>query len=396
MPSAPPPLLLLQLFFVSAAFHIQPEAAKVAWFRIFGSATPRNVVPSEVKTAAGEQISLKWTEGPVLRGRSLIFSDTIANRIYEWKIGSDTLEVVKENSGDAPAADTWRAEPGSNGLALTSDEKIVLCQHGAQRLALMDPVSGITTPIAAEWESIDEFKTVEQKIFNGPNDVTLRSEDGQTYAYFTDPVYAWLEKERFADLPYLDEKVRTEGAGACGVYRVPVDGSAAAERLFVMDRPNGIQFMGDSLIVSDCCQGPPRADNPTCFGGRSRWIKYERTVGFDRRSKGKQSWHAVKTLEDELHYQTPGCADGFKVDPASGLVIGSCAGGLCLVDTDSGSVVARLMTTAGDDGFRVSNVVIGEGPAGDVLYMATEKGIWSLPLNHKSIRAEWNTAKDEL
>jgi hypothetical protein len=54
------------------------------------------------------------------------------------------------------------------------------------------------------------------------------------------------------------------------------------------------------------------------------------------------------------------------------------------------------MTTAGDDGFRVSNVAIGEGPAGDVLYMATEKGIWSLPLNHKSIRAEWNTAKDEL
>lgn len=73
-----------------------------------------------------------------------------------------------------------------------------------------------------------------------------------------------------------------------------------------------------------------------------------------------------------------GCADGFAIDPESGLLVASCVGGLCLVDLQKAEVVARLWTV-GDEpgaGFRVSNVAFGL----DAVYLTGDQGIWKLPL----------------
>lgn len=48
----------------------------------------------------------------------------------------------------------------------------------------------------------------------------LRSENDGLWAYFTDPVYAWLEKDRFEDLPYLDTRVNTDGPVSCSLINL--------------------------------------------------------------------------------------------------------------------------------------------------------------------------------
>ena len=72
------------------------------------------------------------------------------------------------------------------------------CQHGARRLALMNLQTGQRYPTVSSAEN--------GKRLNGPNDVVVRG----NYVYFTDPVYAWLEKERFEDLSRKVENTNNE------------------------------------------------------------------------------------------------------------------------------------------------------------------------------------------
>ena len=108
------------------------------------------------------------------------------------------------------------------------------------------------------------------------------------------------------------------------------------------------------------------------------------------RSSKRPTWHATKTIEDTMPSDTPGCADGFKLDAETGLLLASCAGGLCIVDTDAGEVIARLHTA--EQGWRVSNTAIVDG----TVYLTTERGIWTLPLNPSRVpAAAWPTHHGE-
>ena len=187
------------------------------WDSIFASRSPTIILESSTN-------NLSWTEGPVVINEKLLyFSDTIQNNIYSLNL--DTNETVKvfENSGDAPPEElVWRAEPGSNGLAHIIDPSgqhwLVVCQHGGRRISIINIQTGQRYPLV---ERADGGKKL-----NGPNDVNVHQEkDGTYYIYFTDPVYAWLEKDRFQDLPYLDDRVQEEGPSFCGVFRVrlPMD-----------------------------------------------------------------------------------------------------------------------------------------------------------------------------
>lgn len=345
---------------------------------------PVQVVPPKTQTPDGSRdIELIWTEGPlyVKANDTLLFSDVPGNRMYAWNRSSSppSLEIVADPSGDNDPAEDWRAEPGSNGLALipSGDDDnddgslLAVCQHGARRLAQFDPRTGERTPLATHWND---------RRLNGPNDVVVVKENGRRYAYFTDPVYAWLEKDRFDDLPYLDEYVRDDGPGSCAVYRVeipssPMEEMPVVEKLVEMDRPNGIQFKGDSLIVADCCQG---THLETCQGGTSRWTVFERnhTNIMVMDEIFPSSWKPTKVIEQKtpLDEFEPSCADGFKVDADhTGLLFASCTNGLCVVDVDKGEVVGRLKNL----GWRLSNTVI----VGDTLYMTGNQGVWKLDLN---------------
>lgn len=365
--------------------------------RIFASREPKALLDAESS-------GLVWTEGPVLLDDKLLFSDTIANKIYSLDLDrSKYLDVIRNNSGSSPPEDEhWRAEPGSNGLTplLTDAEgdfsdELLVCQHGGRRLSTLDLSADTMNPIASEFKG---------RRLNGPNDVVVRTEEVvdenaqvnmRTYAYFTDPVYAWLEKDRFQDLPYLDEKVENDGPGFCGVYRVDVtdrkNKNAEVELITSeMARPNGIAFDEHDLIVSDCCQGTHLDE---CTQGTSRWNIFRQRV---TRGDDGFAWLHSATIEDKVspEISTGGCADGFaiyKLDTenatygrrrrrAKHVLIASCFGGLCIVDLEVGEVVARLWTANEESGgCKISNVAMGETHA----YLTGSCGILTLPLRRR-------------
>jgi hypothetical protein len=351
--------------------------------------------------------TVKWTEGPVpLWDGRLMFSDTILAKIFIWS-PRGFLEEFLTNAGDAPKGDgVDRAEPGSNGLAVFDNNEILACQHGRRRLVKIDITSKARRVVAAVAPG--------GKRLNGPNDVALSAD--KKSAYFTDAVYAFLDNDRFADLPYLDELVKSNGTGATAVWRAALEAPPSVNRrngehlelvTDALSRPNGVALEPprrretegagaegkgpppERLWVSDCCQGD---HNSACKQGTSRWVAFERSSAV---VDGNESpWEAVATVEDVNENLQRGCADGFAFHEATGLLVGSCAGGVCVVDPSPSEgegggggpkLLARLRTTDGSQrgggggigtGFRVSNVAFSR----DTAFFTGEGGVWRLPM----------------
>jgi len=164
-----------------------------------------------------------WTEGPVWieKEQILLWSDVPENIIYSWKSGGKA-EVYLTPSGYTGE----EKREGSNGLLLSPEGELVICQHGDRRVAMMDAPISNPQP---------QFKTLadryDGKRFNSPNDAAF-DEGGNLY--FTDPPYG---------LPGQDESPDKE-INFSGVYRLSVDGDVT-----LMDdqlkRPNGIAFSPD-------------------------------------------------------------------------------------------------------------------------------------------------------
>ena len=71
-----------------------------------------------------------WSEGPVWvqDGQYLLFSDIPRNSVMKWKEGEGASLFLKP-SGYTGVTD-YGAEPGSNGLLLDSQGRLVSCEHG--------------------------------------------------------------------------------------------------------------------------------------------------------------------------------------------------------------------------------------------------------------------------
>src|SRR5436190_6238960 len=91
--------------------------------------------------------SFDWSEGPlwIEDKKMLLFSDIPKNTVYKWteKKGKEVYLKPSGYSSSTPRG----GEVGSNGLVLTKDGHLVLCQHGDRRIALM--VADIDTPHAS-------------------------------------------------------------------------------------------------------------------------------------------------------------------------------------------------------------------------------------------------------
>ena len=77
----------------------------------------------------------EWSEGPlwIEDQKALLISDVPTNIVYKWteENGKETYLTPSGRTGSLPYGD----EPGSNGLILSNDGKLVLCQHGDRRVA---------------------------------------------------------------------------------------------------------------------------------------------------------------------------------------------------------------------------------------------------------------------
>ena len=178
------------------------------------------IVPSDLrveKLAEGFQ----FVEGPVWvrDGGYLLFSDPNANTIYSWSEDAG-LAVFRVKSGYTGPDIAEYGQPGSNGLTLDRDGRVLINEHGNRRVTRLEKTGALTV-------LADRF---EGRRLNSPNDLVLKS-DGALY--FTDPPFGLprFHADPRRELPYS------------GVFRY-ADGML---RLVSTDLigPNGLAFSPD-------------------------------------------------------------------------------------------------------------------------------------------------------
>lgn len=249
-----------------------------------------------------------WTEGPlyVADGDYVLFSDIPANKVMKWKEGEGISTYLHPAGFSAKNMPVPENEPGSNGLILDKDGKLVLCQHGDRRMARM------TVPLSApkpEYETIaDRYMG---KRLNSPNDAVYHSNGD---LYFTDPPYG-LEKGNEDSAKELSFH---------GVYRVKPGGQVdLVTNEFAY--PNGIALSPDEKFLfvghSD--------------GNNKVWMRYELN------NEGLVGNASVFYKIDDTE-KSAGAPDGMKVNK-KGYVIASGPGGIWIFNP-SAKPIARIYT----------------------------------------------------
>jgi gluconolactonase len=270
----------------------------------------------------------EWAEGPVWVPElgSLLFSDVLANRIYLWN-ETEGHRLWLEPSGYTGTTPRG-GEPGSNGLMLDRDGRLVLCQHGDRRIARLE--APLTAPRADFTTLADRFGG---KRFNSPNDAVL---DRQGVLYLTDPPYGLAEgpDDPARELPFS------------GVYRVALDGTVTLVT-DELSRPNGIALSPDERTLYVANSDPERAV----------WMAYD--------LHGDGSIGAGRVFFDATPWvpERPGLPDGLAVD-AQGNLFATGPGGV-LVFTPDGRHLGTIRTTQ-----LTANCTLADG--GATLYMTAD------------------------
>ena len=268
-----------------------------------------------------------WSEGPVWvkdkDGGHLLFSDIPNNVVNSWSEKGGLKEFLKP-SGWTGAEKFTGKEPGSNGLALDKDGKLILCQHGDRRVSRLVDGKFVTL--------VDKF---EGKRLNSPNDLVFKSNGD---LYFTDPPYG-LPGQMTDKGKELDFQ---------GVYRLSPKGELTLLTK-EMTRPNGIAFSPDEKTLYVANSDPDKAI----------WmafpVKADGTL-----EKGKVFFDSTQAVKDKK----PGLPDGMKVD-AAGNVFATGPGGVLVFDKD-GKHLGTLAT-----GVPTANC--GWGDDGRTLYITADK-----------------------
>jgi gluconolactonase len=273
-----------------------------------------------------------WTEGPVwvADGGYLLFSDVVKNRIYKWKDGEGE-SVFLDPSGYTGSAPFTGPEPGSNGLALDPEGRLVFAQHGDRRISRREP-DGRIVPLVERYQG---------KRVNSPNDLVFAANGD---LYFTDPPFGLPRtfQDPGKELPFQ------------GVYRLARNGTLTLVTS-ELSAPNGIAFSPDgrTLYVSN-------ADRT-----RLVWMAYplrsDGTVG-----PGHVLYDGTRSMADRR-----GTADGMKVD-VEGNIFAAGPGGVYVFAPD-GSLLGWF-----DFGGNVGNVAWGED--GGTLFIAANAAVYRVRL----------------
>jgi gluconolactonase len=279
----------------------------------------------------------EWSEGPLWLPdqEMLIFSDVLRNSIYKWseKGGSELYLKPSGYTGEIPRG----GELGSNGLLLNNEGKLVLCQHGDRRMAVMESPLDKPAP---------EFKTLadkwDGKRLNSPNDGVFSSKGD---LYFTDPAYGM-------ELRFADPK---REMNYTGVFKLSKDGvlTLLTDKL---SAPNGIGLSPDEtkLYVSN-----------TGRGKEACWMEYKfREDGSI--DEGRVFFDA--STRKDLGIGVP---DGLEVRK-DGIIFASGPGGI-MIFTPEGELLGVIKT-----GQQTSNCSIDY--KGKYLYMTANKYIMRIKL----------------
>ena len=260
-----------------------------------------------------------WAEGCCwIKDRGfLVFSDIPPNKIMKWdsKTGISVFRERVGYTGPEPFV-SEKPEPGTNGLMLDPEGRLVCCCHGDRCIKRIEKDGKLTT-------LVDRY---EGKRFNSPNDCVYKSNGD---LYFTDPPYGLPRRE----------KDPTRELDWFGVYRFGKDGKVTLLTK-EMTRPNGIGFSPDEKTLY-VAQSDPEAAIWKAFP-----VKADGTLGESRVLYDATKW--VKEMR-------PGSPDGLAIDKQGHIWATGPGGVYCF--TPAGKVLGRLNTGErnanckfGDDG----------------------------------------------
>jgi gluconolactonase len=277
-----------------------------------------------------------WSEGPVWikNGSFLLFSDIPRNSVMKWKEGEGISVWLKPSgyTGQEP----YGREPGSNGLAVDAQGRLISCEHGDRRISRLEPSGGKRT-------LADNYMG---KRLNSPNDLVVRSNGD---IYFSDPPYGlpkgWDDPRRELDF--------------CGVYLLSTDGKLTLLTNELV-RPNGIALSPDekTLYVA-------QSD-----GKRPIWM------AFPVKPDGTVDAGRVFADASDMIGKLPGGPDGMKVDKAGNLWV-TAPGGVHVYSPD-GKRLGWIETNE-----RTANCAWGDD--GSTLYMTADMYLCRIRTTAKGI-----------
>jgi len=275
-----------------------------------------------------------FTEGPVWHPDGyLLFSDPNTNTIYRYNPQNHNVTVYMSHSGYTGPDIGEYGQPGSNGLTIDKEGRLIIDQHGNRRVIRIEKKG----PVTVLADKIDGKK------FNSPNDIVYKS-DGTVY--FTDPPYG---------LPAFFDDKRKE-LGYSGVFMMK-DGKV---QLVSKDLggPNGIAFSPDEkyLYVTNW-------DIRDIHHTKTLW-RYE--VNTDGNLKSGKIFFDWNFTEDEE------ALDGIKVDKQGNLFV-SAPGGVWILSAN-GKLLGKIVTPE-----RPANMAWGDD--GKTLYLTAHSSLYKIRVN---------------
>ncbi len=287
---------------------------------------PRN---ARLEKLAG---GFEFLEGPVWvrDGGYLLFSDPNTNQIYRWTPDGE-VSVYRTKSGYAGLDIGRYHQPGSNGLAIDMEGRVVVDQHGNRRVIRVERTGAITV-LADRYQG---------KRLNSPNDLVFRS-DGSLY--FTDPPFG---------LPgvFGDSAKETPWSG---VYLLR-DGQLTL-LTGELSGPNGIAFSPDEKVLY--------VDN---WDPKRKVIMRYDVAADGRISNGRVFFDITRTVPGDDAW------DGLKVDQAGNLYAAGPAG--IYVFSPAGRHLGTITLTE-----HVANFAWGD-PDYRTLYITASTGLYRIRLN---------------
>lgn len=276
-----------------------------------------------------------FTEGPVWHPDGyLLFSDPNTNAIYRYDPHTHNINVYMSHSGYSGADIGEYGQPGSNGLAIDKEGRLLVDQHGNRRVIRHEKKGPVT--ILAD--------NINGKRFNSPNDIVVKS-DGTVY--FTDPPYG---------LPGFFEDKRKE-LDYSGVFMINEGKVSLVSK--DLGGPNGLAFSPDEkyLYVTNW-------DIRDIHHTKTIW-RYE-VLPDGALANGKIFYDFSFTEDEEA-------LDGMKVDKEGNLFI-SAPGGLWVLNKEA-KLLGKIVTPE-----RPANMAWG-GEDGKILYLTAHTSLYQIRIN---------------
>ena len=276
-----------------------------------------------------------FTEGPVWHPDGyLLFSDPNTNTIYRYNPKNHNVTIYMSHSGYTGADIGEYGQPGSNGLAIDKEGRLIIDQHGNRRVIRVEK-KGPVTVLADK---------IDGKRFNSPNDVLIKS-DGTVY--FTDPPYG---------LPNFFNDKRKE-LDYSGVFMIKNGKVSVVSK--DLGGPNGLAFSPDEkyFYVTNW-------DIRDIHHTKTLWRYEVQPDGTLKNGKIFFDWNL--TEDDEA-------LDGMKVDKEGNLFV-SAPGGLWILSPE-GKLLGKIVTPE-----RPANMAWGDED-GKTLYLTAHSSLYKIRVN---------------